>query len=309
MDQRQAVFLKESESPDKNMNALTRRTHLHLLLLPLAVAASLAACGGGDDDGGQVDPPVAPTNLADCFNPSMYTVGSSWTVTEEASGDTNLLFEGAIPGTFTNAPGGVVTTYVQEPPPEWGLPAGTVKLSEFAPDTLVSPDTWKLPNLSGTYVRVHDGSVDQLLTATWYQFSRNFPQLAYRGYAPGLAEPIALGSGQTYKGPPVLRYSTSVGLYFAPDNSRHVAPPSLDGSRDPVADGVTVQLTYVGRETITIPAGTFSTCHTKKLVEGLVTEEWKVAEGPYRGITVQTSLARGDKQALRVTTSVSANWK
>ena len=80
MDQRQAVFLKESESPDKNMNALTRRTHLHLLLLPLAVAASLAACGGGDDDGGQVDPPVAPTNLADCFNPSMYTAGSSWSV-------------------------------------------------------------------------------------------------------------------------------------------------------------------------------------------------------------------------------------
>ena len=284
---------------------MTTTRHISLGFVAAAVVASLAACGGGDDNN---DGPQA-SNLADCHNPSMYTVGSSWTVISEGSGDSDLLYEGVPPGSLNNQLGGTAHTYVLTPPPEWGLPAGTVRLSDFPAGPEITVDPWTLPNKSGTYVRIHDGLLDTVLSVTWYQFSRAFPALAYHGYVPGLTEPITLGQGETYQGPAVPQYGTSAFLHILPDGSRTVANPSLDGGRDLLADKVSVQLTYLGRKTVTVPAGTFATCHTRKVTAGLVTEQWKAAEGPYKGIAVKTTKTRDAKTATWAVKSVSADWK
>lgn len=278
-------------------------------LFAIIAAAGLAACGGGDDAPTPVDPPVTASNLADCHNPSMYVLGSSWSVTKEFSGDPSVSFYNTLPNEFRSTPADVFTTYVVAPPPAWGLPEGTVRLSGFPDGAIIDPRTWQLPQLDGINVRVHDGVVDTLLTARWYQFSLGFPALAYLRYQPGLSTPIALASGETYQGTPVARYSNSAGVYIAPDGARQVVPPPTDQDQYLLPDKVTIELMYVGRETISVPAGTFATCHTRTTSAGQVTEEWQVAEGPYRGIAIKGAKTQDGKSGFWVAKAVSADWK
>lgn len=84
---------------------------------------------------------------------------------------------------------------------------------------------------------------------------------------------------------------------------------------------VSQDLTYIGRETITVPAGTFATCHVKWVrrlsadssrdlqsdLPPMEQEEWWVAEGPYKGVIVQ--LRNLKTQVTSRAAAVQADWK
>ena len=293
MDQRQAVFLKESESPDKNMNALTRRTHLHLLLLPLAVAASLAACGGGDDDGGQVDPPVAPTNLADCFNPSMYTAGSSWSVASTTT------FLSSAPGATQRAPEATVEEMsVTAPPPDWGLGAGIVRMFPYLRAVNDS-------GYGGTYVRVANGVV-QTLYRIDVGYLSNRPS-TYRVLLPALEAPVSLAVGDSFARTASVciypRFTESVGGKLV------LPPPTLESCPENPTIFTSHQWTFNGAASVTVPAGTFMTCDVSSVRDGVAYREWRVAHGAYKGLTVKQTQTYSDSVTTQEANSLSANWK
>ena len=249
-------------------------------LCAMALAAGLVACGGSDDDTpAPVEPPVQPSNLADCHNPSMYTPGSSWSVTFDS--------------------GNVNSIVVHAPRAEWELPEGIVR---WAVPTQAGAD-------AGVYYRVRNGTVETLLLVNWFYFSSG-PAISYEGYVPGLAAPIALANGQTYRTPPTKVYNV---LYSQERDENGWLPPRkplLDGEgelRDVTDLG---QTTYIGRETITVPAGTFETCHTTRTSNfSGETHHWTVAEGPYKGLSVMTEWSTASGASRAAATVITADWK
>ncbi|MFD1710122.1 hypothetical protein FVQ98_02700 [Ottowia sp. GY511] len=272
-------------------------------LSALALLTALSACGGGDDDATPVEPPAPqPTsNLADCHNPSMYKVGSGWSVTWDVTDTRAVTSDGVIPVRES-----ITHTDVLAPPPEWGMPADAVRWRD-APNSINGWD--RLPDWQGRYVRLHDGVVDTLLTARWEWPTRAFPNIAYHGYLPGLTEPIGLAAGETYASPAVTQYVAGHYIFIDTNNVSHVPAPPLDGGTGVLPDKATLETTYLGRVDVTVPAGTFATCHVRQTsAPGVVQESWRVAEGQWRGITVQSRESgdgfRLDQQAREI----SANW-
>ena len=274
------------------------RPHTRSWLIAIAAAAGLTACGGSDDTPTPVDPPVTASNLADCHNPSMYTLGSSWSVTFNVSGTD--LQPGQAPAQTTWE--STDNTWVLKPPAAWTLPDGTVRLSYVEP----APSGSYPNDLAGTYVRLHENTVETIVRAGWVHSSVGLPYIFYSAYTPGLAEPIALGSGQTYQSPPVSVYTSSSSALFDADFRPYYPNPPLGDEAQLQPDKATQQLTYVGRETITVPAGTFATCHIQR-PEG--PDEWRLAEGPYKGITIKTWYSRVSGTVLREAKQISAIWK
>ena len=289
-------------------------TRPHLWLGSLLTSAFLVACGGGnDDDTPPVEPLPTPTNVAECHNPSMYKLGSSWTVTSSISGDVEdspaLLPNYTAAGIFYLRDG-VATTYVTAPPLAWGLPEGTVKLSTSpaSSDSDIKVENgYAVRNVGGTYVRVNEGTLDTLLTATWAQFSRSFPDVTYRVYGPNLSEPLNLSPGETYSSP-IIRYVESEGAFYDVEMVR-VAPPPLYGGAASDGQELIYSFTFVGGEVITVPAGTFSTCHTRRSLDGFIKDEWRVADGPYKGITVRAREQKDHRQATWVASAIEVDWK
>ena len=75
----------------------------------------------------------------------------------------------------------------------------------------------------------------------------------------------------------------------------------------------TTTTTYLGRETITGPAGTFETCKVRFVDQGGGTSHtWTVASGPYRGLDVRYALALapdGSSAWVREATAIEATFK
>lgn len=290
--------MTDSAQGDRVMD---RSPRLRLAWLAAFVAANtLVACGGGDDGPAPVEPQPA-TNLADCHNPSMYTVGSWWSIayTQRISGG------GTSPG--------MESAVVSPPPTDWGMPPGTVALTSWnggaAPPSVIEART-------GIYVRVNDGAIDTLLTANWVHFSSG-EVMSYRGYVPGLRTPVSLGEGETYQSPLVRMYNV---LAYPPIDQHgqrgDAPPPPLDGGGELVETEFQNQLTYVGREAVTVPAGTFKTCHTISRVvlrnsgatDGEM-HEWRVAEGPYKGLKIKWSYVRAAQTSTSEVEAIQADWK
>ena len=75
----------------------------------------------------------------------------------------------------------------------------------------------------------------------------------------------------------------------------------------------TTTTTYQGRDTITIPAGTFETCKVRFVDQGGGTSHtWTVASGPYRGVDIRYALALaadGSSAWVREATAIEASFK
>ena len=75
----------------------------------------------------------------------------------------------------------------------------------------------------------------------------------------------------------------------------------------------TTTTTYLGHETITVPAGTFETCKVRFVDQGGGTSHtWTVASGPYRGLDVRYALALapdGSSAWVREATAIEATFK
>ena len=75
----------------------------------------------------------------------------------------------------------------------------------------------------------------------------------------------------------------------------------------------TTTTTYLGRQTITTPAGTFETCQVRFVDQGGGTSyTWTVANGPYSGIDVRHSLAiaaDGSSAWVREATAIEASFR
>ena len=284
---------------------MTTTRHISLGFIAAAVVAGLAACGGGDDsnDGPQT------SNLADCHNPSMYTVGSSWTVTSQSS----RTYTTTAAQTVTEASEGTETVKVLAPPPEWGMPVGVVRILRDPGD--LNHTGGSLPDWTGTYVRVAGDVLETTLSVSWMSFAAGVWQLNYRGYVPGLAAPISLAAGQTYTSPAVQTYqqfaTTSRPDPITDPGRVTYSYPPISGGQTFLPERVSSQLTYVGRETITVPAGTFATCHISTPSGNYQAEEWRVAEGPYKGVVVKSrSTATGfTDTSTSEAKQISASWK
>ena len=75
----------------------------------------------------------------------------------------------------------------------------------------------------------------------------------------------------------------------------------------------TTTTTYLGRETITVPIGTFETCKVRFVDQGGGTSHtWTVASGPYRGLDVRYALALapdGSSAWVREASAIEASFK
>ena len=75
----------------------------------------------------------------------------------------------------------------------------------------------------------------------------------------------------------------------------------------------TTTTTYLGRDTIAVPAGTFETCKVRFVDQGGGTSyTWTIASGPLRGIDVRYSLAlaaNGTSAWVREATAIDASFK
>ncbi|MFD1710121.1 hypothetical protein FVQ98_02695 [Ottowia sp. GY511] len=247
-------------------------------LLVLMGTGALVACGGGDDDPTPVDPSTTVTNLAYCHNPSMYTLGSHWSITWAANADHAE---------------SRTTGVVLAPPADWDMPIGTVVWAPWE----VHRATGELAPIGtvgriSTFVRLAGDHEQTLLYASWQHFASG-NAVAYTGSVPAESLPIALADGQTHQGAPHKNFSV-------------LAYPPID------ANGV---LTYVGRESMTLPAGTVSTCHTisRRLADGVAAagemHAWMVAEGPYKGLQVKTTYIDPAKTITIEAKALSAHWK
>ena len=75
----------------------------------------------------------------------------------------------------------------------------------------------------------------------------------------------------------------------------------------------TTTTTYLGRETVTVLAGTFETCKVRFVDQGGGTSHtWTIASGPYRGVDVRYALAlAADRPSawVREATAIDASFK
>ena len=126
--------------------------------------------------------------------------------------------------------------------------------------------------------------------------SQSFVQLGWRfaggveSYIePGLATPRVLQAGQ---------WSTSTFTTRMSDGSAPAASTRLT-------------TTYLGRESLTLPAGTFETCKAKFVDQtGATSLTWTVASGPYRGIDIRfatLNALNGSTLWFSEATSIEAN--
>ncbi|MDO5291000.1 MAG: Ig-like domain-containing protein, partial [Pseudomonadota bacterium] len=114
-------------------------------------------------------------------------------------------------------------------------------------------------------------------------------------YEPVMLTPVSMTVGQTFS-QTITQYNTST------------------GSNTPLPFTRTVK--YEGRESITVPAGTFQTCRMSNSFSsnGSVTgttSYWLVASGQYRGLAVKTISyePNGSVSGSREATALSADWK
>ncbi len=262
-----------------------------LLAAPWAIAASLSACGGGDEV--VVNPPVPPTNLADCHNPSMYTVGSSWSVAFTTTSTSNA------PGAAPPEPQQTLDEMsVTAPPADWELGADIVRTTPYRGS--VNDDGY-----AGTYLRVAGGVVQTLYkigeSSLW-----NRPA-TYLVLLPALEAPIALAPGNSFESTASL---CPYPRFIEWDGKKQVYPkPTTENCPETPTQFTTNRWTFNGAASVTVPAGTFMTCDISSVQGGTAFREWRVANGPYKGLTVKQVSTSSDSVFTKEANSISVDWK
>ena len=132
-------------------------------------------------------------------------------------------------------------------------------------------------------------SYSQLTSQNFVQFGWRFAGGVESYIEPGLATPRVLQAGQS---------STSTFTTRMSDGSAPAATTRLT-------------TTYLGSESLTVPAGTFETCKAKFVDQtGATSLTWTVASGPYRGLDIRfatLNALNGSTLWFSEATSIEAN--
>ena len=215
------------------------------LLGTLFAAALLAGCGGGG--GNQADAAPSPTApgpvpapqagaLRDCVNPDLHKVGTVYRAVWRTSGAVNgesleeyaVLREAAF-----NGHAGLVEIELKKTITETGLPArsGVQYLYERLEEQAVIRYGMAIPVVLG------QGLPDMVLTTV---------------YDPPWREPTTLGVGESHA---VEVHGTTTAT-------------GGPAGEPPVKESDSWTMTYLGQETIMVPAGTFTACKIRRHVAG-----------------------------------------
>ena len=280
-------------------------THRFLLAAIVVAVASLTACGGSSDstspddgngppvvdngstdngstdngstdnggaDNGAVDDSVLTGGSADCFNEAMYRTGSTWTIKTRTTASSTLY-----PATTSE--------YSEQ---------ATVKGATNFDGHAVTEIEYSAPgddNKSWEYTAIADG---KLITYGYKNLYAESGDVSTARFVPPMEFPLSMVPNETYK--------------FGPVSLEMDLPPSSADMAEPIENITTSNIIYLGQETITVPAGTFVTCKGHEVTENksvtnvntpagamsitatTVTDSysWTVAEGPYRGLLVQS---------------------
>lgn len=228
----------------------------------LAAGLALAACGGGGgggDDGGGGGGGGGPTAAAsDCLNPALYVVGTTFRFDAQVSG-------------YAAGRANIV--------------GSVARLTSFEGQT----DVHELDFETDTRVTVPGAGLIEDVTRTLDYGRRTGNSVTQYGKIETSISDPATGSARTVYAPPRAdgRFGLAVGqsLTITTTATRTVTLPS--GAQPPVSEASTDTVTYVGQETITVPAGSFTACRFDVVndPEGPTTEWLGVGNGaPLRTI-------------------------
>ena len=280
-------------------------THRFLLAAIVLAVASLGACGGSSDstssddsngpvvDGGGAgdagadnggtdsggagndgaDDFVATGSSTDCFNEAMYRTGSTWTIKTESTGTSPL---GGGPVTIQETE----TTTVNGPKTFKGHSAMEIEYGEPGSS-----------EKSFDYSAVAGGKIIQY---GYQNQDADTGNVTTAWFVPPLEIPTSMTPNQIYVlGPVALEMDLG---------------DAAGGVVEPMENTTTARISYLGQETITVPAGTFVACKGHEVTENksvtrvstpagdmsitnltvVTSDTWTVASGPYRGLLVQS---------------------
>lgn len=254
-----------------NPNHSTRLSGRFFGIAALVAAVSLVACGGSGDDGAQPEPRAI--DLSDCFNPSMYTPGSSWTVRKKSV--ERVIDTGAVTVPMNEAD---FETQVTKASSGMGLGEGVVSWSD------------------GNFFRVADGKVAELMTRTTGRLAVSWK------YDPPILQPTSLPVGAVYTSPQSTVYFNSV--YGGPDTVVNV------GTRSHSLTFVAAETVTVAAGTFaTCHVQLQQTSKSDVGQNYIVKDSWWVAGGPFKGIEVKAEEVSGGVRESTEVTAIRADWK
>lgn len=162
-------------------------------------------------------------------------------------------------------------------------------------------------NFNGrTLPQIRAISSDGNVALEYAQISQGFEER----YGGSFTLPTGNGDSYTFEPPQRTPLSMAVGQAHSETITQRFANA---GTPDPY----TRTFRYEGRESITVPAGTFQTCRVNNSFSNSIlgntgsTRAWLIASGPYRGLTVRkiTYEANGSVARSEEATALSADWK
>lgn len=247
------------------------------ITVTMAVSIMLASCGGSDADESQ-PPPIAATS-ADCFSRAMYTPGSAWQVTYSG------VQKDAVRGDRILRTG--TAGRVAEGPNIFGSSSVAV-YSRFGQAGSAESSTWAWLDEVTYYYQLTPDARKKLAysvaaDAQGQRIDRGF-------FDPVLSVPVAQALN--------VDYSSKSNVFFDLDSFEGDKPTAL---ADAFREWEEIVPTYVGRETVTVPAGTFETCVFSRGTAPIKT--WVASAGHFQGLTIQY-----DNGTLLRATAIEANW-
>lgn len=235
-------------------------------LAALLIPVALAACGGGGSDSNDT---AATTDTTNCtYNSALWTANRTWQIATQ----------------FTPAGNGTVSASTQsyrvDGPVDFRgtqalrLQTTTVSTTASIVGTVVS---WEFANVGASAITSYGTDVDvtslTLHRRIWFD--------------PARQTPLVMTPGQSV---------TSSYTQYTED---------VPAATSYTPSSVQATTTFVGRETVTVPAGTFDTCHldTSTSIDGTVVtaSHWRVASGAAAGLVVRSVSTSGTTVATSVT--------
>ena len=224
----------------------------------LLLAAGLTACGGSDEPS---SPAPAPTPI-----PSPAPNPGPAPTPAPASADSSACFNDAMA-----APGARWKVIYRER----GLGGdvdGIIRLTELVGSKTFNAQAANEYRLTTSQVGKPTAaqlSYSQLNSDNYVQLGWRLPNGTEAYLEPGWTTPRVLQPGESVTSSYITRMS--------------------DGSAPPISSRVTT--TYLGREALTLPAGTFETCKTRFVDQtGATSMTWTIAAGAHRGVDVRFAL-------------------
>ena len=254
----------------------------------LSLAVSLSACGGGDSEGAGAAVPAPAPGPAPSPAPAPAPAPAPGPAPAPApAGDSSACWNDAMSSTgawwkvtyrergLSNVDGIVVTTQT--------LGSKTFNGQSTTESRITTSVPAKADDVQLSYA--------QLSGQEYRQFGWRLANGSEVFLEPAWVTPRAMQPGQS---------STST---YATRFANGSAPTAT----------TTTTTTYLGRDTIAVPAGTFETCKVRFVDQGGGTSyTWTIASGPLRGIDVRYSLAlaaNGTSAWVREATAIDASFK